>query len=337
MEVFPISFDMEYILTPCDHRVHDEILVESTELSDSIVEEAALFGVSVFGDTYGDAIYVLSNDFGTTGTFIHTSDGDIIAIFPLQHTIANSPELFFKTAYDYNRVKPPYTKTSVYASAITYGANITYGQEDFYFGGDGYVPVDVTTEDLGGLFWYPVYTDTQIVVEGTTYDISANSLVISRYNNKYTWLLDYNTVESECPYCKGSGVKNDLVLSNSGRLQLVYNIDKLAQQVIKAIITDKGKNKYYPNYGTIIMSLIGAKNINGFLLRQQIIDQLQSIKRYQAEMLSVSTGLYNSRELLEDLLGIKFNPTADPRVLSMTVTILNSALERADSKVFRFA
>ena len=254
---------------------------------------------------------------------------------PISHNISANPALYKQLPTDYNRVAVPQYVLTSYLTVLFYGLPIYYGYDydDLFFGGPGNAQLDLFPTPTKA--WDVMYVDTTIIVGGQSVFVPANSLVIYQYDNTYTWLLDYNVPSSDCPYCGGTNVKNDLILSATGQLQLVYDIDKLSQQVLKSIITKKGKNSYFPNYGTTLADSIGTKIATGWTLRSQIVEQLETIKQYQNAMLASNASLYTARELLDDLLGVKAIPTADPRNINLTVTIVNRALETANAKTLR--
>lgn len=329
-----MAFDLEYVMTACDHRVKDELMLASIQREESIYEDAARYGEAVYGDRYGDALYNITNSYGERGQFIDDSTGNVVAIISILHNIASTPKLFRKLPSDYNRVEVPQFIENTYLNVLHYGLDIYYAADaDVYFGGPGYVAVEQTPTVTK--IWEVMYEQTSIVVNGEQVIVPANSLVIYRYDNTYDWFLDYYVQLSDCPFCRGSGVRNDLVLSVIGQLERVYDVDKLSQQVLKSVITKKGKNSFFPNYGTGLVDSIGQKITSSWSLRTQIVEQLETIKKYQNAMINTSPELYSARELLDDLIGIKAFPQQDPRNLELVVTILNRALERADSKVLR--
>ena len=286
-------------------------------------------------------MYNLENSSGAMGTFLTTANGEIVAIIPILHNVAHTPRLYRKFPLDYNRVEMPQYIANTYLSVLHYGMDIFYGADsdayfadsDAYFGGPGYVS-SVSSSTVTQI-WDVVFELTSITVNGITVDVPANSLIIYRYDNTYDWYLDYAVPATDCPFCGGSRVRHDFILTALGQLARVYDMNKLSQEVLKSVITRKGKNSYFPNYGTTLLDTIGQKINATWGLRSQITEQLETIKRYQNMILAITPEMYSARELLDDLLGIKVFPTTDPRNMELTVTILNRAAERADSKTLR--
>ena len=330
-----MAVDLEYIMVPCDHSLKHELILESTQRAGNLLEDATRFGVGVFGDGFGAELYIYVNNYGDTGEFVENeATGEITAIIPLQHPVASAPKLYIQLPDVYNRVAVPQYASTVLTTLITFGADIYLGEvDDLFLGAPGYIPQETYTS---ALVWEMVYTAKTLTISGQQYTAPANSVVIYRYNGNYDWWLDYTARAEDCPLCKGSGVKNDLALGKTGALHTVYDMDKLVQQVTKAIITLKGKNEFFPSYGTTVTELLGKKGITGFTLRAQILEQLTKIKNYQQTSLSQNTLAYTARELLEDVLSVKIFPgSTDPRVLTLELTILNRALEKQISKVMR--
>jgi hypothetical protein len=326
-----MAFDLEYILTECDHRIHDELLFESVITSNIVASDAARFGSSFFGRSrFGYTIFYLNDRYGASGQFFDNPDGTVTAVFPLVNKIAGSPKLFYKLPSEYLR-HPLSQYTSTEYGIPYYGTlGIYYGVDtDYYLGGLTEVPSDSTSS--ANKLWFIAYEP--MVYNG--YNIPANSIVITRFNNEYTWLLDYTVVMEECPYCEGTGIKNDLKLSPIGRLKLVADMDKLMQQVIKAIITSKGKNIFFPSYGTIIPQAIGSRGLNGFILREEIYQQLSMIAKNQQDILNMNSLFFTAGEVLHDLIGVQVQPSADPRQINLLVTIQNKASEMRTSKTFK--
>lgn len=59
----------------------------------------------------------------------------------------------------------------------------------------------------------------------------------------------------------------DLVIEPNGSINLVFDNNKLRQDIIKILLTKLGENKYHPNYG----SEIGAINI-GHISDQELLE-----------------------------------------------------------------
>mgnify|MGYP000390522437 CR=1 FL=1 len=322
-----MAFDLEYILTECTHRIHDEILYEATLNNELLASDSSYFGSSYFGRSrFGRSVFYINNKYGNPdGVYFNNSDGTVTAIFNINNTIAGSPELFYQSPKEYLRHPLPRYSDKDF-DYIYYGTEVFYGEDQNLVGDKTNIPSESTQE-----LWFVTYEPT--VYNG--YYVPANSIVIKKFDNNYNWILDYNTVQNECPYCEGSGACNDLNLDPIGRLKVVTGMDKLIQQVIKAIITPQGKNIFFPEYGTIIPNAIGSRGLNGFILRNEIISQLKNIMENQRYILENNPSFFTADEVLHDLIGVVVQPSEDPRRIDLTVTIQNKALEERTSKSFK--
>jgi hypothetical protein len=147
------------------------------------------------------------------------------------------------------------------------------------------------------------------------------------------WIMDYTVMEAVCPVCGGSNHKNDLSFGALGRLNLVYRTSKLAQAVMKATLTDKGINDYFPDYGTTLSTMIGSQNYsNDILLRTEIFNQLKTIKNTYDKAFINNPSWYDPFELLEDILGVDLLPSEDPRAITLRVHVMCKALEEVITK-----
>jgi len=312
-------------MTACDHRVRDELITESYHEEIELVSDASRFGLTRFGTgRFGRNMYSLVNRYGDSiGEYTHETDGTITATFPIPSTITGDPQLYAKLSSDYNRLKIPRYSATEYSLNPVVSDDLYLGEADLTLGGAAVIPSDTDAE-----LWS--------VTESSDAE-DMNHVVIKRYDNRYDYYLDYTTGLATCPYCYGTSLANDIRLSPIGRLNIVFDLDKLIQQVIKSIITPQGKNEYFPMYGTQISNMIGDKDLNGFTIRDEIIRQLMSIKRVQESIYQQTPFFFTAREILEDLIGVKVEATTDPREFNFVVVIKNAALEQRTSKTIRIS
>lgn len=122
---------------------------------------------------------------------------------------------------------------------------------------------------------------------------------------------------------------NDLNLNPDGSLQTVHDNNKLAQDIIKAILTPLGSNKFFRWYG----SMITARVIGNILSASQTVAEIEraiyntlsnliALQKVQARTQYVSAG--------EAIAAIK-NVTAardpeEPREWEITVSVLTRKL-----------
>jgi len=317
-----MSFDLDYVMVDCDHRIHDILIQEAVSPEIFVADGASVCGSSLCGstvDTVGQASYATSNLFGTKGTFTKLGNGNTQAVIDIDIQPASNIRLFVRKPGEYQRYEvfpTGYTESLINA---VYGDGLVYGNF-IYDAPSLYEDVTENTETL----WEMDYRNSQ--------------LTIYRYDNMFDWYIDYNVGLTDCPFCKGSGVENDLVVNNIGRMSLAVDTDKLVQTVMKAVLTEKGKNPYNPSYGTMIKSLIGQKFImSGFLLRQEIMDQLEQIKKLQNAVMRAAPDFYSPYEVLYDIVGAQILPTSDPRQIDLKLVLKSLALDRVGTKTIKIS
>jgi len=132
-------------------------------------------------------------------------------------------------------------------------------------------------------------------------------------------------------------LNGDLLISNTGDLQIVRDNEKIRQDVLKMLITPTGGNKAHPWYGSDVgPTLIGSvfdRTFSVDVATQQIkssIENLQIIQKTQAQTQNVTAA--------ETILAIKdvyinTNPQ-DQRVLELKVSLITNALTPIDVKFY---
>ena len=122
---------------------------------------------------------------------------------------------------------------------------------------------------------------------------------------------------------------NDLNLNPDGTLQTVHDNNKLAQDIIKAVLTPLGSNKFFRWYG----SMIGARVIGNVLSASQIESEVEravyntlsnivALQKVQSRSQYVSAG-----EAIAAIKNVSLarNPV-DPRQWEITITVLTRKL-----------
>ena len=320
-----MAFDLSYILVPCDHRIVDDVVEYAIDYGKILIEDSPIYNNDVyFGDAYfGNALYIPKNNMYQGGKLEFNTDGTITAKLPIRYRVAHSPRLFFKKPWEYRRTEVKQEEYYEWATKIRYGRGHRFGVDVSKY--DAPSPVKSVTPQKR---WYI----------NTVYDAYNNyvynELILKRYDPTFTWIMDYNVDISECPYCFGKGVENDIHFNKVGKLEIVLNTKKLVQQVMKSILTPKSKNFYFPKYGTNIKYLLGTKNIFlGFLIRSEIMDQLLTIKKYHDIVITASKDLYGPYETLNDLLGVEIYPGSDPRSINLKAILQTNAFEAVNTQL----
>lgn len=129
-------------------------------------------------------------------------------------------------------------------------------------------------------------------------------------------------------------VNNDLDLNPDGTIQTVRDNAKLAQDILKAILTTQGENPFHRWYG----SLLGRRVIGSVLsidqgateaerAVQDVLSALVALQREQARIQYVSPG-----ETMATLKGVSVlrNPD-DPRQWQIKVSVITRALTAVET------
>lgn len=141
-------------------------------------------------------------------------------------------------------------------------------------------------------------------------------------------LATYTAHEASCPkHLAAPNVMNDIGFDSGGRIRQVSGLNKVRQQVTKAILTALGANRLHPNYGSTASEMIGQK-----------FDIFTQLKLQQTIQNAVQT-LIEEQQLLPDLplnetltrisnIQVSTNGT-DPRALNVVVKIQVASYEEA--------
>ena len=122
---------------------------------------------------------------------------------------------------------------------------------------------------------------------------------------------------------------NDLKINLDGSIQTVRDNFKLVQDVIKAILTSIGDNKYFPWYGSSIgANMIGQVLNNDFVVSeaeraiQNTLTQIMSLQNAQSRVQYVSAG-----EMIAAIRNVSIlRSNTDPRQWEITVSVLTRKL-----------
>jgi len=121
----------------------------------------------------------------------------------------------------------------------------------------------------------------------------------------------------------------DIKLSRDGAVDIVFDNNKLRQDIVKILLTALGENKYHPNYGSEVGSLsIGSipdPELVESDLRSSVyeaIRKLISLQNSQAKRQFVTPG-----ERIISVLNISVSrDVADPRLYSIFITVQTGAI-----------
>ncbi len=152
--------------------------------------------------------------------------------------------------------------------------------------------------------------------------IQFSAPVVSRGSFSVT----YPTVLNRCRRCRGSRVENDFRSDPYGDIALVVDENLLAQTCLKALLTIRGSNPYFRDYGSTLAGRIGTKNlasVAGLLAEdvRQTLRGIQALQRQQARIQPIS-----NKEKLADILAVDVvqDPT-DPTALRVHIVVRNAS------------
>jgi hypothetical protein len=135
--------------------------------------------------------------------------------------------------------------------------------------------------------------------------------------------VSYVTLLNNCPKCLAVKTLDDLSYTTSGDFQMAKKEYLLLQEVEKAIVTKVGTNIFHDWYGTGLHDLIGSKITDLEFVRAKILEQVSSavdkVRNVQKQLVA-SNRKVDPGELFGELLGVDLEETADPTIVSVTVT-----------------
>jgi len=105
--------------------------------------------------------------------------------------------------------------------------------------------------------------------------------------------MSYTAEKSYCRRCGGTGVENDILFDEYGKMKMVGGYDLLYQKVAKCLLTRIGSNPFHSFYGSTAMSLIGKKVSAGVVVGlrgsvQDALDTLIDVQNQQAKVQAMS-------------------------------------------------
>jgi len=132
-------------------------------------------------------------------------------------------------------------------------------------------------------------------------------------------------------------IGNDLAMNPDGSIQTVRDNEKLKQDILKAILTARGTNRFHPWYGGVISQRTIGRVLDASLLetaaRNAIIETLSTLmalQTAQARIQYVSPG-----ETLAAIQDIQVaRDSSDPRQWSITIIVLTRQLTPVEETFF---
>ncbi len=141
--------------------------------------------------------------------------------------------------------------------------------------------------------------------------------------------VSYVTTRESCLRCRRTGVENDLRATPTGSYLFVQNDDLLRQSALKILLTEKGSNPFHPQYGSLLTTRIGQKNIPSVIEGQlsldsrQAMNRLQTIQRQQGRFQRLSP-----KETLASVTGVNvWQPDGQLTAYGVQIIVLNASNE----------
>ena len=119
---------------------------------------------------------------------------------------------------------------------------------------------------------------------------------------------------------KQSFGKNDLQPSYATGIAVVSGTNKLAQDILKILLTERGTNTADANYGTSLMSMIGKKQVLSSLyvdVKKEVID---AVKYY----MDINSDLTEPTERIATIKSLEVTKT-DPRSYEIALILTTEA------------
>lgn len=136
----------------------------------------------------------------------------------------------------------------------------------------------------------------------------------------------YSVPVQRCRRCRATFVENDFRYNATGSMILIQNEDLLYQAALKMLLTDRGSNPFFPNYGTTIRERIGTKALAGVasVLSEDVRRSLAQMQAYQTQQARYQQVTFKER--LYAVLSVDVKRHAqDPTTYLIEVTVQNAS------------
>lgn len=218
----------------------------------------------------------------------------------------------------------PITGTSQYYADFKYQAsgdivrvrewNETEGLTLFNWVTDGVTDFTATSSRITFNTGYPILAGFR----------HADGATLNYPQNQY--LATYTVPLASCPKCYGDKTVHDIAFDNVGKLRVIDGKNKVSQLLIKALLTEKGKNSDHPEYGSILATMVGKK-----MTAFTIVQLQQSIQSCISQLMSYQAGYIDDLPADEIILGIS-NMTIEPdsndsRILNIIIYVTTGVYE----------
>lgn len=147
-----------------------------------------------------------------------------------------------------------------------------------------------------------------------------------RIRGNPVFTVTYRTFQNKCLRCQSTGIENTHMLSSTGDPLLVRNEDKLNQDVLKIITTEKGSNPYHPEYGSLLTTRIGLKAVSASktLISEDVTSALRVLQRIQSLQREVQE--VTPKETLSRVLSVNtIIASSDPTLFHTDIVTVNAS------------
>jgi hypothetical protein len=138
--------------------------------------------------------------------------------------------------------------------------------------------------------------------------------------------VSYTTYQQHCRRCLGYGIENDYRIAADGEPRTVENEDLLNQDGLKILSTVKNSNPFHPEYGTRLLSRIGAKALGEGMttINEDVTTALTVLQRLQD--FAGRWQEITARQRLASIVSIDTTPSPyDPTVFEVVIVAANAA------------
>lgn len=149
--------------------------------------------------------------------------------------------------------------------------------------------------------------------------IFTEPVIIEKTYPQVRYYITYTTSQANCPRCQGNKTW-DISLDPLGKVRQITGLNKLLQQVKKAISTNLDRNFFNTDYGSDIPKMVGKPNtVISILLLQNAI---QNVETFIKEQQSKDSTLLPSEKLLS-FDSYEILPSGNPKKICFQFSVKN--------------
>jgi phage baseplate assembly protein W len=151
---------------------------------------------------------------------------------------------------------------------------------------------------------------------------------VTRVQSNPMFKVTYTTTGRSCRRCGGSFIENDFRFDNTGQGLTIENENLLYQAALKILLTNRGSNPYFDDYGSTIQSRIGSKALSGVAAAisedvRRTLANMQTGQQDQAQYQQVT-----AKERLYAILRVQTVPhVQDQTTFLVDVVVQNASAE----------